>query len=303
MFSNNNLSKNDKQKKINWHKNKIKGGFAEEVCKSHFQYLNFDVTPSGIENIAPQYASYCNRIEEKNNKIRKVLNKMPDLLVSNSSKAFLVEVKFRSDIKMPEDFYLLGEELLYEYRYMLFRCNRLSSIENKKQFFKELKGLPKGTMEEELCENFIFYVVLSEPDQYFNSYVHIFIPKNYKTTDNGKGWRNGKSEKINNILKIDNFSIGYHEIVKPLLDEFFNTHEKYKILSVSIKDAKIYDSNWTGKMQEIKTNKGIFIDNIVGKTHYGIIGYNWTNEIDKEVYATVNYLQNCYWLQLNVIKY
>ena len=44
-----------KQEKIFWHQNKIKGGFAEEVCKSHFQYLDFDVTPSGIEHIAPQY--------------------------------------------------------------------------------------------------------------------------------------------------------------------------------------------------------------------------------------------------------
>ena len=106
---------------------------------------------------------------------------------------------------------------------MLFRCNRLSSIDNKIEFIKELNKLEDGTIREELCENFIFYVVLSEPDKVFNSYVHLFIPKNYKTLENGKGWRNAASEHVNEALNIDDFNVGYHNVVKPVLDKL-NIH-------------------------------------------------------------------------------
>ena len=53
---------NNKNQQI-WYQNKIKGGLAEEICMSHFQYLGFDVSRCGIEHIAPEYTRYATRID------------------------------------------------------------------------------------------------------------------------------------------------------------------------------------------------------------------------------------------------
>ena len=201
-----------------WYQNKIKGGLAEEICMSHFQYLGFDVSRCGIEHVAPEYTRYANRIDAKSNNVRKVLNKTPDLLVSNSDKAFLVEVKFSSTIKNNSDFYKYADQLLFDYRYMLFRCNDLGGIDDQGEFQKALSNLKDSELQEKLCEDFIFYVVLQSKDHSFNSYVHIFMPKYYKANrKSGLGWKNAKS----NPIEISNFSQGYLEVVEPLLDELF----------------------------------------------------------------------------------
>ena len=130
-------NKNENQQ--TWYQNKIKGGLAEEICMNHFQYLGFDVARCGIEHVAPEYTRYANRIDAKSNNVRKVLNKTPDLLVSNSDKAFLVEVKFSSTIKNNSDFYRYADQLLFDYRYMLFRCNDLENIDDQDKFQQTLK--------------------------------------------------------------------------------------------------------------------------------------------------------------------
>lgn len=212
----NNISENQQI----WYQNKIKGGLAEEICMSHFQYLGFDVSRCGIEHIAPEYTRYANRIDAKSNNVRKVLNKTPDLLVSNSEKAFLVEVKFSSTIKNNNDFYRYADQLLFDYRYMLFRCNDLGGINNQDEFQKALNDLKDSELQEKLCEDFIFYVVLQSKDSSFDSYVHIFMPKYYKVNKrSGYGWKNAKS----NPIEISNFSRGYLEVVEPLLNELLKS--------------------------------------------------------------------------------
>lgn len=204
---------------IQWYQNKIKGGFAEEVCKSHFGYLGYDVANTGIEHIAPQYTKYTNRIDTLNNEVKKVLQKSPDLLISNDKKAFLVEVKFNGNIKSDPDFYSYGKELLFNYRYMLFRCNRLAAIDNMIEFIEEIDKIENDAFENELCENFIFYVVLNNIQ--YNSYVHVFIPSLYKTKLHGLAWRNAYYNHINEILDIEDFNKGYRDVVHPILENLF----------------------------------------------------------------------------------
>ncbi len=213
---------NNNTKKENWYKNKIKGGLAEEICMNHFQYLGFDVSRCGIEHVAPEYTKYANRIDAKSNNVKKVLNKIPDLLVSNGDKAFLVEVKFSSTIKNNDDFYKYADKLLFDYRYMLFRCNDLGSIDDRDEFEKILRNLKDSELQDKLCEDFIFYVVLQNKDETYKSYVHIFIPKNYKADrKKGLGWKNARS----NPIGVENFGKGYTKIVEPLLDELFTSRK------------------------------------------------------------------------------
>jgi hypothetical protein len=208
-----------------WYKNKIKGSFAEEICVNHFRYLEFDVAKCGIEHMASEYSKYSNRIEEKNNDVKKILNKTPDLLVSNNEKAFLVEVKFTSTItNSTKAFYSYSEQLLFDYRYMLFRCNELGQIDDKKEFLNKLNLLGDNEIQAKLCENFIFYVVLDK--EFYNSYVHIFMPSNYKSKEHGLGWRNAKSNHINQVLEINKFNNGYTDVVEPIIKEIYSYSKK-----------------------------------------------------------------------------
>jgi len=204
--------------KQEWHQKKIKGGFAQEICRGHFAYLEFDVEASGIEQIAPIYTKSANKVDAKAN-IKNSLQKTPDFLLSNEKSAFLVEVKFKTTINNTQDFYNYSDELLFDYKSMLFKCNELSKIDDKATFIKQLKTFENGEITKRLSENFIFYVVLNK--ELYNSYVHIFVPINYKSKEHGYGWRNAHSEHINKILDIPNFNSGYKDVIKPMLDEIY----------------------------------------------------------------------------------
>jgi len=60
---------------------------------------------------------------------------------------------------------------------------------------------------------------------------------------------------------------------------------RYKIISVEIKAGSSFERGWKSSMQKIQTDKGVFIDNMLGKSFGGWIGHNWSNEIAQTVIA------------------
>ena len=69
---------------------------------------------------------------------------------------------------------------------------------------------------------------------------------------------------------------------------------KYKILEVHYMPGDKYESGWRGDMQEITTDKGVFIDNRPEITHGGghrsWKGNYWKQEIGNEVEAVEDHI-------------
>lgn len=73
--------------------------------------------------------------------------------------------------------------------------------------------------------------------------------------------------------------------------------EEYKILSVTECAGSKFNSSWRGRMQEITTDKGVFIDNLPGVTYGGFLGHNWKNEVGNTVRASIVISANNKWLK------
>ena len=65
-----------------------------------------------------------------------------------------------------------------------------------------------------------FYVVVPHT-KYYNSYVFLFMPHTIIPLNN-YGWRSAKHSEIDKISGIDEFHLGYKEIIEPFLENIFN---------------------------------------------------------------------------------
>jgi len=96
---------------------KIKGDFAELICKHHFEIMGCNVSKVGIEELSPSFAklqSSCIAVRA----LKDRMQGMPDFLVVHPSldNASFVEVKYRKDITI-NDTYLqkFSKELHQKY--------------------------------------------------------------------------------------------------------------------------------------------------------------------------------------------
>ena len=79
--------------------NKIKGDYAELICKHHFELMGCHVNKVGIEDLSPSFA----KLQSTHNAVQALKSRMqlmPDFLVVHPSmeNASFVEVKYRKDI-------------------------------------------------------------------------------------------------------------------------------------------------------------------------------------------------------------
>ena len=210
---------NDKNKQ--WLTNKLNGNFAENICAVHFQSLDYSVEKVGIENIAPTYAKNSNFFQD--NFIKNHLNRTPDFIVSKGSeKAIFVEVKFNSTINdAKESFYDYGSKLLIQYKNILFKSKFIDSVTENMPYqdlYKFIRENKEDVFKEDV--KVYFYVVIPHK-KYYNSYVFLFMPHTIIPLNN-YGWRSAKHSEIDKISGIDEFHLGYKEIIEPFLENIFN---------------------------------------------------------------------------------
>jgi|GEM_PF-4639936 len=105
-----------------WYKNKIKGAYAEGICRAHFEAIGYDVEPFGIEHTSPVYASRVwmdGNIQSSASfgAFKKPFRSMPDYFASrvymNTKKekhrqAFLIEVKYMKSALSDGDIWQVG---------------------------------------------------------------------------------------------------------------------------------------------------------------------------------------------------
>lgn len=210
-----------KDKNKQWLTNKLNGNFAENICAVHFQSLDYSVEKVGIENIAPTYAKNSNFF--KDNFVKKHLNRTPDFIVSKrSEKAIFVEVKFNSTINdAQESFYDYGSKLLIQYKNILFKSKFIDSVTENMPYqdlYKFIRKNKEDVFKEDV--KVYFYVVIPHK-KYYNSYVFLFMPHTIIPLNN-YSWRSAKHSEIDKISGIDEFHLGYKEIIEPFLENIFN---------------------------------------------------------------------------------
>ena len=134
---------------------KIKGDFAELICKYHFELMGCSVDKVGIEELSPTFAKLDRSIEAIHT-LKKRLQFMPDFLVVHPSnnKASFVEVKYRKNLtkeklktiseafhsryeefikdNIPIYFYLLTNKPPYVY---IMKANSLKYLEDVGGFY------------------------------------------------------------------------------------------------------------------------------------------------------------------------
>lgn len=201
---------------LNWFSKKLKGDFAEVVCETHFNSLDYNVEKVGIEAIAPTYVRKSHLYD--NNFVQDQLNKTPDFLVSNERNAFFVEVKFRSTINNENtDFYNESANLIKIYKSIILKPEFINDINDFMGYDEVYDYLRRG---DKLKENtkVIFYVVL--PQKIRNSYVHLFLPQLIKQTQ--YGWRNCKVSNIDKLFEIDGLKDRYESLIEPFLESIFD---------------------------------------------------------------------------------
>ena len=79
-------------------KNKLKGDFAELICKHHFELMGCDVQKVGIEELSPAFAK-LRSAKKAVASLKKQMQLMPDFLVvhPDGNNASFVEVKYRNN--------------------------------------------------------------------------------------------------------------------------------------------------------------------------------------------------------------
>jgi hypothetical protein len=101
----------------NFEINKIKGDFAELICKHHFELMGYNLNKIGIEEISPIFA----KIRDKNSFITPLkthLQNMPDFLAVCEDRKIcsFIEVKFRENIDDSDKLVKLSKELHEQYK-------------------------------------------------------------------------------------------------------------------------------------------------------------------------------------------
>ncbi len=101
----------------NFELNKIKGDFAELICKHHFELMGFHLNKVGIEEISPTFA----KLKNKNSftiPLKTHLQNMPDFLAVCEDRGIssFIEVKFREDIDNYGKLIKLSNELHEQYK-------------------------------------------------------------------------------------------------------------------------------------------------------------------------------------------
>jgi len=78
---------------------KIKGDFAELICKHHFELMGCNVSKVGIEELSPSFSKPTSS-HKAVKALKRRMQGMPDFLVVHPSlkNASFVEVKYRKNI-------------------------------------------------------------------------------------------------------------------------------------------------------------------------------------------------------------
>ena len=64
------------------------------------------------------------------------------------------------------------------------------------------------------------------------------------------------------------------------------TDNLYEIISVKVVSGKSLCPNWKTNMQQIRTDRGVYIDNLPGISHGSTTkGHDWEQEIGKKISA------------------
>ena len=84
---------------------KIKGDFAELICKHHFELMGCDVKKVGIEELSPSFAKLTSTHKAVKS-LKKRMQGMPDFLVVHPSHKYasFVEVKYRKNITTSNEY-------------------------------------------------------------------------------------------------------------------------------------------------------------------------------------------------------
>lgn len=95
---------------------KIKGDFAELICRHHFELMGYDVSKTGIEEISPSFAK-LQQMNSFTKPMKNHLQNMPDFIAVCDERniASFIEVKYRSDINTSQQLFKLSEELHKQY--------------------------------------------------------------------------------------------------------------------------------------------------------------------------------------------
>ena len=95
------MKNNDTQ---NFKIQKIKGDFAELICKHHFELMGYTVDKVGIEQLSPSFAKLNDSHSWVKN-IKEHIQKLPDFLAVCPQKelASFIEVKFRDSVTANEE--------------------------------------------------------------------------------------------------------------------------------------------------------------------------------------------------------
>lgn len=187
---------------LDWFSKKLKGNFAETICETHFNSLDYNVEKVGIESIAPTYVKRSNLYNT--NFVQEQLNKTPDFLVSNATDAFFVEVKFRSTINNDDiDFYNESANLIKIYKSIILKPEYVNYITNEMSY-DEIYGYIRS--ENKLKENtkVMFYVVLPQ------------LIRQHQV-----GWRNCKVNNIDTLFGIEGLRDRYENLIEPFLETIF----------------------------------------------------------------------------------
>lgn len=207
-------------KQLYWFNQKLKGDFAESVCETHFNSLDYHVEKVGVEAIAPIYVRKSHLYD--NNFVQGQLNKTPDFLVSNDIDAFFIEVKFRSSIHNNDtDFYTESAELIKRYKSIVLKPEFVNDITDSMKYEQVYNYIRSGKKLKEDIQ-VIFYVVL--PEKIRHSYVHLFLPQ--LITKKEYGWRSCKVKKLDTLFGIEGLKDRYETLIEPFLESVFNNSPK-----------------------------------------------------------------------------
>lgn len=206
-------------KQLYWFNQKLKGDFAESVCETHFNSLDYHVEKVGVEAIAPIYVRKSHLYD--NNFVQGQLNKTPDFLVSNDIDAFFIEVKFRSSINNDDtDFYTESAELIKRYKSIILKSEFVNDITDSMKYEQVYNYIRSGNKLKEDTK-VIFYVVL--PKKIRNCYVHLFLPQ--LITQQQYGWRKCNKSNIDKLFNIDGLKERYETLIEPFLEKIFDNRK------------------------------------------------------------------------------
>lgn len=230
---------------MSWYKEKIKGDFAEAICKSHFSAIGYHVENTGVESAMETFARYSNLSSNKSIPADMIMDNIrftPDLLISrlyqNTLQSFYIEVKYRQKV---EDLQILENELFWQYRKIIWDENILKLVKANDQEIQNWDRKPSSKKEEDpfdeaLLEKIkgfkdkykyiktpiIFYLVVKEPCKKEHVYCNFAtFPEWWELGDKRYDKDTGKTYRSTNSLYNKDFNDVYYSDIKPALNEIF----------------------------------------------------------------------------------